>query len=273
MPVVSGRNGSRDRSALLPKASDIQLKFALGIHQMATKKAPRRTGKSEAAALDERVSAIPRGRMVDMAYEWIEEAIVTLRLAPGSTMSELQLSEMTGFGRTPIREAIQRLAREHLIVVLPQRGLLVPPMDVSKQLRLLETRREVERLIARSAAKKATTEQREHFTRLAKEFKSSARSGKDVEFVRADREFNELCLVAARNEFAEGAMRLMHGLSRRFWYYHYKEAADLPTMARLHAEVAEAIAAGDVKQAGERLDALLDNIEAFTRATVLGDRA
>ncbi|MBN9114117.1 MAG: GntR family transcriptional regulator, partial [Pandoraea sp.] len=62
--------------------------------------------------------------MVDMAYEWIEEAIVTLRLAPGSTLSELQLSEMTGFGRTPIREAIQRLAREHLIVVLPQRGLL-----------------------------------------------------------------------------------------------------------------------------------------------------
>ncbi|AKM32269.1 GntR family transcriptional regulator [Pandoraea faecigallinarum] len=218
------------------------------------------------------METIPRGRMVDMAYEWIEEKIVTLQLAPGSTMSELQLSEMTGFGRTPIREAVQRLAREHLIVVLPQRGLLVPPMDVSKQLRLLETRREVERLIARSAAKKASAAERDHFARLAKAFRSSARSGKDVEFIRADRDFNELCLVAARNEFAEGAMRLMHGLSRRFWYYHYKEAADLPTMARLHAEVAEAVAAGDVKKAGDAVDALLNNIEAFTRATVLGER-
>jgi len=66
---------------------------------------------------------------------------------------ELALSEMTGIGRTPIREAIQRLAREHLIVILPQRGLLIPEIDVTKQLRLLRTRREVERLICRSAAK------------------------------------------------------------------------------------------------------------------------
>ena len=89
--------------------------------------------------------------------------------------------------------------------------------------------------------------------------------------MRADREFNELCLVAARNEFAEGSLRLMHGLSRRFWYLHYKEAADLPTMSKLHAAVASAIARGDVDGAGEALDALLDNIEEFTRATVLGD--
>lgn len=213
-----------------------------------------------------------RGRLTDQAYQWIEEAIVTLRLAPGSTVSEFQLSEMTGIGRTPIREAIQRLAREHLILVLPQRGLLVPQIDVAKQLRLLETRREVERLICRSAARRASDDERQAFRRLATEFERSSRHGDDVAFVRADRQFNELCLQAARNEFAEGAMRLMHGLSRRFWYFHYKQAADLPEMARLHARVAAAIAKGDVDGAGEALDALLDNIEDFTRATVLGDR-
>lgn len=213
-----------------------------------------------------------RGKLTDLAYEQIEEAIVTLQLPPGSSISELQLSELTGIGRTPIREAIQRLAREHLIIVLPQRGLLISPIDVAKQLRLLETRREVERLICRNAARRATHEQREHFKRLASEFAHSARGGDDVAFVRADREFNELCLVAARNEFAEGAMRLMHGLSRRFWYLHYKEAADLPMMAKLHSAVAAAIARGDVDGAGQALDALLDNIEDFTRATVLGDR-
>ncbi|TWG88489.1 DNA-binding GntR family transcriptional regulator [Cupriavidus gilardii J11] len=213
-----------------------------------------------------------RGRLTDMAYQWIEEAIVTLQLPPGSTISEFQLSEMTGIGRTPIREAIQRLAREHLIVVLPQRGLLVPQMDVAKQLRLLEVRREVERLICRCAARRASAEEKQAFKRLATEFERSSRNGDDVAFVRADREFNELCLRAARNEFAEGSMRLMHGLSRRFWYFHYKQAADLPEMARLHARVAAAIAKGDVDGAGEALDALLDNIEDFTRATVLGDR-
>jgi len=86
--------------------------------------------------------------------------------------------------------------------------------------------------------------------------------------VRLDCEFNGLCVTAARNEFAEGAMRLMHGLSRRFWYYHYKQAADLPEMARLHGAVAKAIADGDVDRAGRSLDRLLDNIEAFTRATI-----
>jgi len=211
----------------------------------------------------------PRLTLTDQAYAVIEEAIVTLRLPPGAAISEQMLSEMTGIGRTPIREAIQRLARERLIQVLPQRGLLVSPIDVAKQLRLLETRREVERLICRSAAKRATADERRRFSELAAEFKRSVAKDDDVAFVRADREFNDLCLAAARNEFAEGAMRLLHGLSRRFWYLHYQQAADMPEMARLHGEVATAIAAGDIDGAGQALDRLLDNIESFTRATVL----
>jgi len=117
---------------------------------------------------------------------------------------------MTGIGRTPIREAIQRLSREHLILIMPQRGLLVPEIDVKKQLKLLRTRREVERLVCRSAAKSATPQERDVFAQLAAEFKEASKRNDDVSFVRLDREFNELCLIAARNEFAEAAMRLMH---------------------------------------------------------------
>ena len=212
---------------------------------------------------------LPRNEsLTERAYSQIEEAIVTLQIPPGSAVSELALSEMTGIGRTPIREAIQRLAREHLIVILPQRGLLVPEIDVKKQLKLLRTRREVERLVCRTAAKSAMHKERELFAQLAAEFEEVASANDDVGFVRLDREFNDLCVTAARNEFAEGAMRLMHGLSRRFWYYHYKQAADLPKMARLHGAVAKAIADGDVDRAGRALDRLLDNIEAFTRATI-----
>jgi DNA-binding GntR family transcriptional regulator len=206
--------------------------------------------------------------LTEQAYAQLEELIVTLKLQPGTTVSELSLSELTGIGRTPIREAIQRLAREHLIVILPQRGLLIPDIDVKKQLRLLRTRREVERLVCRSAAKAATPEEREVFDQLASEFAEVSRKKDDVTFIRLDREFNELCVIAARNEFAEGAMRLMHGLSRRFWYLHYRQAADLPEMARLHGAVAKAIADGNVNGAGRTLDALLDNIEEFTRSTV-----
>jgi DNA-binding GntR family transcriptional regulator len=213
-------------------------------------------------------TALPE-TLTEQAYTKLEEMIVTLELAPGSTVSEHGLSQLSGIGRTPIREAIQRLAREHLVVVLPQRGLLISDIDVAKQLRLLRTRREIERLICRSAAKNASAVERERFAALVAEFTETARTNDDVGFMRLDREFNELCLTAARNEFAEGAMRLMNGLSRRFWYVHYKQTADLPTMARLHGAVAKAIANGDVDGAGRALDQLLDNIESFTRATIL----
>ena len=243
---------------------------------MATKrvaKGKNGTGAKAAAPMGAVARLIePKAKLTDLAYELIEEAIVTLRIPPGTAVSEQALSEMTGIGRTPIREAIQRLAREHLILVLPQRGLLVSEIDVNKQLKLLETRREIERLICRSAARRATDAERQSFKRLADEFMKAAARNDDVAFIRADREFNELCLSAARNEFAEGAMRLLHGLSRRFWYLHYKQAADMPEMGRLHAAVAVAIAGADVKGAGEALDRLIDNIETFTRATVLSDR-
>lgn len=213
----------------------------------------------------------PKARLTDLAYEKIEEAIVTLVIPPGATVSEQGLSDMTGIGRTPIREAIQRLAREHLVVVLPQRGLLVAEVDVGKQLKLLETRREIERLVCRSAARKASTEERQKFSRLAEEFKRSAAKNDSVAFIRADREFNELCLFAARNEFAEGAMRMLHGLSRRFWYLHYKQSPDMPEIAKLHADIAVAIANADLQGAGACLDCLIDFIEKYTRATVMFD--
>ena len=63
-------------------------------------------------------------------------------------------------------------------------------------------------------------------------------------------------------------MSLMHSLSRRFWYIHYKKAADMPVTAKLHADIARAIAEGDEERAATASDRLLDNIEKFTRDTV-----
>ena len=209
--------------------------------------------------------------LTDEAYAQLEELIVTLQLRPGVAVSEATLSERLGIGRTPIREALQRLAREHLVVVLPQRGNLISEINVKKQLRLLETRREVERLIVRCAARRATPEEREEFAQLAVALNRAADRNDSKTFLRADKRFNDLCLQAARNEFAAGAIGLMHGLSRRFWYLHYKQAADLPETARLHANTARAIAAADEEGAARALDALLDNIEAFTRATFSTD--
>jgi len=225
----------------------------------------RRAGATEAAP------AAPAQSLTDRAYADLEEMIVTLKLAPGIAVSEAELSKHLGIGRTPIREALQRLARERLVTILPRRGVIVSEINVKSQLRLLEVRRELERLIARSAARRATIEERARFRELARLFEKSAKVNDDVTFMRTDREFNTLCVTATRNEFAAGAMSLMHSLSRRFWYIHYKKAADMPLTAKLHADMARAIADGHEEQAAKATDRLLSVIEKFTRDTVSND--
>ncbi|WP_165838740.1 GntR family transcriptional regulator [Roseicella frigidaeris] len=205
------------------------------------------------------------GTLTEQAYRAIEEAIVTLQVPPGEEVSEAQLAARVGFGRTPVREALQRLARERLVRILPRRGIIVAAVDVEEQLRLLEVRREIERLSARAAARQADAAQRAAFRAIAGAMEQAAAAEDETGFLRLDRQLNLLVLAAARNEFATAAMALLHGLSRRFWFLHWRRSAGLEGSARVHAALARAIAEGDADAAGAASDALIDFIEAFTR--------
>ena len=202
------------------------------------------------------------------AYYLLEEMIVTLTLAPGSVLSEQALSIQLGIGRTPIREALQRLAREGLVLVLPRKAIIVTETDPKRQLLVLEVRRELERLLARASAERATDDERRRFQAIAGGMDAAAKTNDDIAFMRLDRELNTLLAVAAHNEYAARAIRLLNGHSRRFWYLHYKEAADLPKCARLHADEARAVAKGNATRAMAASDKLMDYVESFTRATV-----
>src|ERR1700710_1525253 len=90
----------------------------------------------------------------EQAYDMLEEMIVTLVLSPGTILTEGELIEKTGLGRTPMREALQRLSDVGLIDIIPRQGTKVTEIDVADQLLLLEVRRELERLIATSAAQR-----------------------------------------------------------------------------------------------------------------------
>jgi len=181
----------------------------------------------------------------DQAYSQIEEMIVTMQLAPETPVSEAQLSAFLGIGRTPIREAIQRLSREHLVSIIPKRGIFISDLNTQKQLRVLETRRELERLIFRKAAKEKD----------------------ETLFRKADKELNDLTILAARNEFAAAAMSPLHGMSRRFWFGHFHQFSSVTEMANLHGALASAIAKGNEAEAGQALDDLIDCVENLTRKT------
>ena len=206
--------------------------------------------------------------LTDRAYLIIEEMIVTLRLQPGAVLSETALSNQLGIGRTPVREALQRLAREGLVTVLPRRGILVSDFNVKSQLRMLEVRREIERLMARSAAERASAKERARLREIAAEMREAARTADDLGFMRLDLEFNRLVASSARNEFAVKTIALMAGLSRRFWFMHHLHVDDLPEASERHARVADAIAGGDADLAATASDELLGYVESITRAAV-----
>src|SRR5437588_12848701 len=104
-------------------------------------------------------------------------------------------------GRTPVREALQRLAGEGLVTILPRKGILVSDMNPRNQLLVLEVRRELERLLSRSGAERANDAQRTQLLALARGMDQAAKTNDDIVFMRLDRELNQLLIEAAHNDY------------------------------------------------------------------------
>ena len=199
------------------------------------------------------------------AYLRLEELIVTARLKPGSVVSEALLARQLGIGRMPIREAIKRLDAEGLLVVLPQRGVLVSAIDPGQFRLQLETRRPIDRLLADSAARRAPRSERTELKALADEIVAAAGRGDVDTFLACDRAFDQLVAGACRNAFPARAAAQLHAHSRRFWHA-YRDERDLAASAGRHAELMRTIAAGDAEAAAAASDRLIDYLDAFAEA-------
>lgn len=222
--------------------------------------APAATDVSSAAAGD------PQESLAIRAYRELEDLIVRMEFPPGLAISENELSSRLNIGRTPIREALHRLAREGLVHVSPRRGVFVTEIRVDAQRRLLEVRRGLERLMSARAARLASPEERAEFGRIAEEMRKAGETGGESSFLQLDQRFNMLLATACNNEFAAAAAGLASGQSRRFWFKYYRTMADFPLTCTLHADVAAAIAAQEPEEAAAASDRLLDYIEQFTRS-------
>ncbi len=204
----------------------------------------------------------------EIAYHRLEEKIVRLEFAPGSVVTEKELAESIGIGRTPVREAIQRLALAGLLEVLPRRGVLVGDVDGNGVLRLLEVSRGLNEAVARGAAVRAGAARRRDFLRLAAGFEAAAARRDTVALLRADSEFNDLCLAAMNNEYATTLCRMTHPHTRRFWFRHRDRGGDMLLGPRLHARAARAVAAGDPDSSADAFGRIDDWLESFVRATM-----
>lgn len=215
------------------------------------------------------VSPVATGKasLADAAYARLEEMIVTLALQPGSVVSEADLSKRVGIGRTPLREALQRLQAQRLVTTLPRRGVVVSDINIVDYLALLETRRVLDRLVATKAARRASPVQRDALRTTASAMQRAAAKGDMNEFMRLDTTFDQFVEAAARSAFALQASVPLHAHCRRFWYL-YRHNGDLPRAANLHAALMGAVAGGDEEAAGQASDALVNYLEEFARTAL-----
>src|SRR5215210_4460066 len=100
-------------------------------------------------------SAVPGGALIaERAYLELRDRIVTLRLAPGTAVREDELMAELGIGRTPLREAVKRLALERFVAVQPRRGTYVTEVDAAEIIHITEVRAELEGYAAELAARR-----------------------------------------------------------------------------------------------------------------------
>jgi DNA-binding GntR family transcriptional regulator len=207
---------------------------------------------------------VERSSLSERAYKQLEEMVVTLQLQPGAVVTEGELGARLGIGRTPLREAIQRLAIQRLVTTLPRRGLVVSEINLTDHLGVLETRRVLDRLLAAGAARRATPEERTHLKEYAAWMSEAAQADNLAEFMRLDQEFDQLLAAAAHNHAASNAIAPLHIHCRRFWYF-YRHQGDLPRAAAHHSALIDAVAEGDEERATEASDILMQYLEDFTR--------
>ncbi len=194
----------------------------------------------------------------EQAFDALENLLVTLQLQPGAKVQEKDLAGAVGLGRTPVREAVQRLSAQGLLTVYPRKGLVVSPVRQSELAQIVEVRRVLERLLVVKAAERATHDQRRALQALA--IHLDGLSDKLELFMRLDRRLDELLASAGRNEHLRQALAPMHAHCRRLWYMKLPRV-DLSSAATFHASLARSVGEGDRAGAVRALNGIMNILD------------
>jgi len=196
--------------------------------------------------------------LAEQAYRLLEQKLVELELQPGEVVSEGQLITLTGLGRTPVREAMQRLAQQDLIEVMPRKGLRVTPVSQPAMLQIVEARRPLERVIVHRAAVNARDEQRSSLAAIARDM--AIAHDKFETYLRLESELERLLDRCAANPFASTAVAPLRSHCRRFWYLH-RQRLQLSDAISAHSTLARLVARRDFNGAQKAVDGVMAVIE------------
>jgi DNA-binding GntR family transcriptional regulator len=201
--------------------------------------------------------------LADRAYLSIRDLIVSLELAPGALIDERQLVEALGIGRTPVREALRRLAQEQLVEVFPRRGMFVTGVDVRDLARISEVRTALEPEAARLAAERATDEERDELAALSDQIKRGA------DLMSLDERIHRAVYVAAHNHLLEKTLGEYYVLALRIWMIALDRAQDLEDAVEAHRDLVREIVVGNGDGAADIMRAHVENFEQAMRKALV----
>lgn len=195
----------------------------------------------------------------DQAYQALRDLLVTLAIPPGAPISEPELMERLGVGRTPLREAVHRLEGERLIKVFPRRGTFASDINLADLALLTDVREELEGHAAAAAAHRAVADDRERLERLRPEL-----HGPTVrEQIAIDSQVHRTIYLAAHNHFLFETATQYHNLALRIWHLFIDRLPDISIHVEEHEKIIHAILAGDADHART---AAADHVRSFERA-------
>jgi DNA-binding GntR family transcriptional regulator len=218
-----------------------------------------------------RLAARPAGEvasLADQAYVALRGLIVSLQLPPGSAIREPDLTARLGIGRTPVREALRRLALERLVEVYPRRGMFVTTVDVRDLARLCEVRAVLEPEAARLAAERATRPDLEQINALIEELLDSRRRD-DRALIDLDERIHRTIYRTSHNQLLEETLEWYYTHALRIWMLALDRTRTLQSAVLEHHDLLYAIARGKGERAAELMRAHVEHFEQAMRDVLL----
>ena len=205
----------------------------------------------------------------DRAYYAIRELIVTLELPPGSVVREPELTEQLGIGRTPVREALRRLAQERLIEVFPRRGMFVTKVDVRDLARLCEVRAALEPEAARLAAERATQADLDELQALLDELEGPRRREPRA-LIDLDERIHRAIYHASHNPYLVETLEEYYAHALRIWMVALART-DIGSAVGGHRSVLEAVVGGHGDRAARLMREHVESFEEAVRDVLLAE--
>lgn len=196
----------------------------------------------------------------DEAYEAIKQRIIMCLYRPGEALSEAAVSSTLGFGRTPVRQAFDRLMRDGLVEVMPRKGIMVRPISQDEIRDMVEVRLLNEGFCARLAAQRASAAD---IAALEANVARGARASAidDISTLMAlDREFHGVISAAAGNPVLGEFLRNLHERAQRVWFVSLRAPEHHQRVVDQHAAIVDAIRSRDGAAAE---DAVRAHIQSF----------